>query len=143
MSITKIGKIVINVWNYYFSKWIYIFVHQTKCLTRYKMKLYLFCLFFSLKMQKSLMQTKVYNKFFFSVGKDTTHKPSEVMQQKTISLGYMLLGQLASIDTFYSMQRPEGIVFMRFFSLLSCLFVISTMLIAKSRIKKKKIKLSV
>ena len=73
---------------------------------------------FSLDVQRRLIQIKVYHKFFYSVWKEMTHKPSKAKQMwKSFSPVFMLLVQLASISYFYSMWRLEDIIFYKSLSL--------------------------
>ena len=53
-------------------------------------------------METRLMQTKVHYKFFYSVGTETTHKPSKVAASKNVPPECMLWIQLASMNVFYS-----------------------------------------
>ena len=75
------------------------------------------------KSKRRLIQTKVYNRFFYSVWKETTHKPSKVEQlRKTFSPVCMLLVQLAAINYFYSMWQLKDNVFLQKFIVTLRLF---------------------
>ena len=74
--------------------------------------------FSSLEVQRRLIHTKVYHKFFYSAWKEKTHKPSKAKQlRKTFSLVCILLVDFAWMNYFQSMWQLDGNVFYKSLSL--------------------------
>ena len=94
MSATKTGGNTTNILNCYFSKKItlwHIRLNIYICKTKFPFhKQYLFVLLFS-RNQRIFIQTKVYHKFFYSVRKETFHKPLKVAGgKKSFSSVYII-----------------------------------------------------
>ena len=107
VSDTKINKSTTNTLNCYFSKYIYIFAHQTNHLHIEKQ---VYCsstvlsvgLIFCGNPKTSTLQV---------VWKEMIPKPSKVVSVKSFFSSVNVILQLASLNGFYSMQWLEDIFF--------------------------------